>query len=92
MQAFSQSLESWKQKNIQGHHTSSCPQFIQTTASSLYDVLSTEELERYKEVAASVGPLIKWSVNKKKICFVYTTIMVGKSFLLNFNSAINFVQ
>lgn len=62
LQAFSQSLESWKQKNIQGHHTSSCPHLIQTTASSLYDVLSTEELERYKEVAASIGPLIKWWV------------------------------
>ena len=48
---------------MHGQHSASCPQLIQGAASPLYDVLSTEELQRYQEVAASAGPLIKWYVS-----------------------------
>lgn len=53
--AFTQTLESWKQK-----HSVSTTQLATPTpvTSTLQEALSQEELERYRELAAAVPPLI----------------------------------
>ena len=52
--AFTQTFESWKQK----HHSSA--QLVPPTpvTSTLHQSLSSEELSRYRELAASIPPLV----------------------------------
>lgn len=54
--AFSQTLESWKQKHSTSATQLSLPPLPVT--STLHQALSTEELSRYRELAAAVPPLI----------------------------------
>lgn len=52
--AFSQTLESWKQK-----HSSSTQLIVPPpVTSTLHQALSEEELSRYRELAAAVPPLV----------------------------------
>ena len=55
--AFSQSLESWKQKQSSSQLLPIAPGPTPST-STLQQALSKEELERYRELAASVPPLM----------------------------------
>lgn len=52
--AFSQTLESWKQKQST-HHLNIPPAPVTST---LQQALSKEELQRYRELAAAVPPLM----------------------------------
>ena len=58
--AFAQSLESWKQKNQSGvsHSTTSLPSLA--NISTLPEVLTIEDLERYQELGVILRPLIDW--------------------------------
>ena len=53
--AFTQTLESWKQKHSLSSAQLSVPQ---TVTSTLQQALTKEELDRYRELAAAIPPLI----------------------------------
>lgn len=51
--AFSQTLESWKQK-----HGSSASQLPNTISAPLQEAFSSDDLDKYRELAATVPPLV----------------------------------
>ena len=59
-QVFTQSLESWKPKAATSQPSSST---LATNMSTLSEMLSEEELQRYHEVAVAVRPLLDWYVH-----------------------------
>ena len=62
MQAFSQSLESWHQKQscVPSITGPSLPLFSATVTTLLSTVLTEEELEAYQHLAVSTKMLVDW--------------------------------
>jgi len=61
-QAFTQTLESWKQKAVTSQSASATLPALAINTSTLSEVLSEEELQRFREVAVAVRPLLAWLV------------------------------
>ncbi len=58
---FTQTLEQWKLKNLnQSHSSMSLPSVPLSNTATMPDILSSEEIEMYRQLALSIQPLLDW--------------------------------